>query len=411
MTIVVRERGATPLEHGEWLLVSSDPGFRDLVSRSVLGARPGRAGGWELTARGYVGRVVLGGLEVAVTEKVPGGFRAMAEVVAPRAFKLARASSPIVLGAQPQTILAEMLVTAIRSYLSGYAIQEYREERATGAYLTGSLDVPGTIALRTRGIRHKVAFRRHRMTDDLPLNRIAWRALGEIASGEGATAVGDELAASARALRATFGDSADQAAILTRQEVLAEALAEADSTDRHPALFEAAALSLAILQGAAPSDGQDAEASVPRSWFVNLENLFERAVRASIEEALDGVAEVSGPNKRSPLFFGPPPRLPANPDVIIRTTDRVAVIDAKYKDREGDPSASDIYQLLAHAAALGADKAALFYPSDGYEAPVHMGQSSTGCEVWVFGLYLAQLQTSMRSALESMKFPIIDAAT
>ncbi|MGW8192514.1 5-methylcytosine restriction system specificity protein McrC [Sphingomonas hankookensis] len=410
MTIIVRERGAALLEHGEWLLVSSDPGFRDLVSRSVLGARPGRAGGWELTARGYVGRVMLGGLEVAVTEKIPGGFQAMAEVVAPRAFKLARASSPIVLGAQPQTILAEMLVTAIRSYLSGYALQQYHEEQATGAYLTGSLDVPGTVALRARGIRHKVAFRRHRMTDNLPLNRIAWRALGEIASGEGAIAVGDELAASARALRTTFGDSADQAAILTRQDVLAEALAEADLTDRHPALFEAAALSLAILQGAAPSDGQDAQGSVPRSWFVNLENLFERAVRASIAEALDGVAEVSGPDKKSPLFHGPPPRLPANPDVIVRTTDRIAVFDAKYKDRDGDPSASDIYQLLAHAAALGADQAALFYPSNGYDAPIHMGQSSTGCEVWVFGLDLAQIRTSMRSALERMAFPIMAAA-
>ncbi|MET3828533.1 hypothetical protein ABIC16_004288 [Sphingomonas sp. PvP055] len=248
------------------------------------------------------------------------------------------------------------------------------------------------------------------MTDDLPLNRIAWRALGEIASGKGATAVGDELAASARALRATFGDSADQAALLTRQEVLAEALAEADLTDRHPALFEAAALSLAILQGAAPSDGQDAEATVPRSWFVNLENLFERAVRASIAEALDGVAEVSGPDKRSPLFRGPPPRLPANPDVVVRTTDRVAVFDAKYKDRDGDPSASDIYQLLAHAAALGANRAALFYPSNGYDAPVQMGRSSTGCEVWAFGLDLAQIRQSMRSALRIMSFPIIAAS-
>ena len=252
MTIVVRERGAALLDDGDWSAVSKDPGFRDLVSRSILGARPGRSGGWELTARGYVGRATVGGLELVVSEKVPGAFRAMAEVVAPRAFKIARAASPVVFGKPPQTVMAEMLISSIRSYLSGYALAEYREERATGAYLTGSFDVPGTVALRARGIRHKVAFRRHCLTDDLRLNRVAWRALGEIATGEGASAVGEELAASARALRTTFGDSALEAERLTRREILAEALIEDNVTGRHPAVSEAAALSLVVLQGGAP---------------------------------------------------------------------------------------------------------------------------------------------------------------
>lgn len=402
MRVVVRERGVAPLDGYQWRAISSDPGFRDLVTRAILGAQPSRSGGWELTAAGYVGRAQIGGLEIVVDEKISGGFLAMAEVLAPRAFRLARAASPVILDRRPQAVLAEMFVASVRSYLSGYAFAEYREESQSGAYVMGSLDVPRTAALRARGIRHKVSFRRNRLTDDLPLNRIAWRALGEVASSESASTIGEDLAASARALRSAFGESAVEAAKLSRREIIAEALAEADLTGRPPLVAEAAALSLAVLQGAAPSEGSPPEAVVPRSWFVNLENLFERVLRTCIGDALAGFAEVSGPDRNSPLFIGPPRRLPANPDVIVRVGSRVAVMDAKYKDREVAPHAAEIFQLLCHASALGADRGALFYPSNGANPPLAMGSASTGCEVWAFSVDLTRPRKSVLEALVSM---------
>ena len=411
MSIMVRERGAASLREDQWLAVSADPAFRDLVSRSILGAKPGRGGGWELTAAGYVGRAVLGGLKVVVVEKISGSLSSMIEIVAPRAIKFARAPSPIVTDMPPQVILAEMLVAATRAYLSGHALAEYREARVTGAFLTGSLDVPRTVALRTRGIRHAVAFRHHRVTDDLPLNRVLWCALGEIASDEGARSVGEDLAAAARALRRAFGDSAASAADLTPREVLAEAVAEANEMGRNAVLTEAASLALAIVQGAASSDRQVADTKMPRSWFVNLENLFERVIRICIAEVLEGVAKVSGPDRDNPLFRNPATRYPANPDVVVRMAGQVAILDAKYKDRTGDPDAAEVYQLLCHASALGADKAALVYPSEHARNFTYLGRSSTGCEIWSFGLDLSRPRASMREALQQMGLASVKQAT
>ena len=404
MTVVVRERGAVSLSKDEWRAISSDPSFRDLVSRSILGARPGRYGEWELTAYGFVGQTRLGGLDIVVEEKVAGGFRSLLEITSPRSYKVARAPSRAALGRPPQDILAEMHIAAVRSYLSGYALSEYREERATGSYVLGRLDVPRTSALHARGLRHRVAFRRDRLTDDVALNRVIWRALGELAGATGALGVAADLASSARALRVAFADSADAARLMTRREVIVEALAEAGAGARPTAVAEAAELSLAVLQGASATFDEPAEGQIPRSWFVNLENLFERALRRCVADAMTGEAEVSGPDRGASLFIGPPSRYPANPDVVVRCDGRVAILDAKYKDRTDAPSADEVYQLVAHAAASGADRAALLYPSDGLAAWIPLGPSVTGCMVWAFGVDLRRPRQSIKEALEIMGF-------
>lgn len=412
MRVEVRERGSSvPLASSTWQSVSADAGFRDLVARSVLSAEPDRASkAWRLRAGAYVGRATLGGVEVHIREKVPGAFEAMASVLAPRAFRFARAASPVVHGAPPDRVLAAMLVAATRTYLSGFAATEYAEERDTGAYVTGALDVRRTTGLRARGTKHKVAFTRAVLTDDLPLNRAIYSALGELASSSGEAAVGHELASSARALRSWFDRSARTAQLMSRLEIAREAFAAADVRGQPPPVREVAILASAVLQGASLARSGHSDAHVPRSWFVNLENLFERFVQALVARCLKGTALVGdakswpGATQRSfPQFPSQPGRYLANPDVVIVAGQDIVLADAKYKDFDGQPSASDIHQLLAHAATCGARRAALFYPAEESGRTTTLGASSAGCEVWAFAIKLQDAEKSMREALGVMR--------
>lgn len=420
MTVEVRERGSSaPLTPSIWESISADPGFRDLVARSVLSAEPDRVGkAWRLRAGAYVGRATLGGVEVHIREKVPGAFEAMASVLAPRAFRFAHAASPIIHGAPPDRILAAMLVAATRTYLSGFAATEYTEERGAGAYVAGALDVRRTTALRARGVRHKVAFARSVLTDDLPINRAIYSALGEIASHGGERAVGHELASSARALRSWFHQSARTSQLMSRVEIAGEAVATADTRGQPPQVQEAAILAAAVLQGASLARNGRSDAHIPRSWFVNLENLFERFLQTLTAQCLQDIAQVGdarswpGGTRRSyPQFAAHPGRYLANPDVVILDGQSVVLADAKYKDFDGQPAASDIHQLLAHSAACGAGRAALFYPADGNSRTTTLGTSSNGCQVWAFALDLQNAEKCLREALGAMGLlPALQAA-
>lgn len=407
--ITVRERSSTTLNLEDWKAISVDLGFRDLVSRAVLSAEPDRRSrGWRLRAGAYVGRATLGGVDVEIVEKITGGFRVMASALAPRAFRFAKAPSPIATGERSDRVLGTMLLAASRTYLSGNAEALYRVDEQVGSFVSGSLDVRRTMSLRARGMKHKVAFRRPVLTDDTPLNRVVYSALGTLATRGAALALGADLASSARTLRAWFGESALSARLMTKRELLTEAEDEADVSGRPTPQREVALLALAVLQGASLADYRTADNSAPRSWFVNLEALFERYVEVQVATALQGVASVGnarawpGRNLRPPLFTGFADRYPSNPDVVIVTGGETILIDAKYKDFDGYPEASDLHQLLAHAASCGAQRAALFYPGDVADVFTSLGRAATGCKLWAFSLDFKRPEASVQRALEIM---------
>ena len=410
MTIKVRERGGRDLSAPEWLAIQDDPGFADLVERSILNTeRAKKSKGWRLKAGAYVGRATFGGVEVRVVEKIPGALDTLLGALAPSSFRYARAQARVSLSGEPERAIAGMLILAARAYVSRGAQAVYREERLTGSFVTGRLDVRRTAGLRARGVRHKVAFSRSFLDDDTPLNRVVCGALGMLATPGASETFGIEISAPARVLRASFALSARSSSLMSLDELRAEArhVASAPRRATDDPAHEAAVLASAVLEGAALS-GEASGRLIPRTWFVNLEGIFEQFVRTIAAKKLGSLALVGssqnwpGSGKAPPLFRMQPKLYLSNPDLVVLQGGRAIIGDAKYKDVGASPGASDIYQLVAHAAACGADRAALFYPSDGPWEEMSLGPAATGCQAWSFKLDLSCPDESMTRALTTM---------
>jgi 5-methylcytosine-specific restriction endonuclease McrBC regulatory subunit McrC len=96
------------------------------------------------------------------------------------------------------------------------------------------------------------------------------------------------------------------------------------------------------------------------------------------------------------VFLQEPSGYAAQPDLLVRSgTDTLAIGDVKYKEWEGSAGASDVYQLLVHAAAFDCAQAFIVYPADHFEMR-SLGKSATGANTWFFTVSLRDLESDLR---------------
>jgi 5-methylcytosine-specific restriction endonuclease McrBC regulatory subunit McrC len=138
----------------------------------------------------------------------------------------------------------------------------------------------------------------------------------------------------------------------------------------------------------------------PRSWFLNLETLFEAAVRNVFSAQIGKAGTVhNGRNIPAAIFLSSASQYRANPDVVIKLqTGACAIGDAKFKVPEQTAAPSDIYQLLTHASAFGASEAFLVYPHDAFGV-LDLGLSKTGARVRLFTVDIRCLSQSIAKIL------------
>ena len=148
---------------------------------------------------------------------------------------------------------------------------------------------------------------------------------------------------------------------------------------------------------------------VPRAWFIDLERLFERAVRLTLDR-LAGAKVDKGLGFKRRMFTGGADGSRVYPDLVIHSDAHVvAVGDVKYKTLHSPadgsakkPSRPDLYQLLVHAASLSCKLAFLVYASGtGYSA-AYLGRSATGCQVWTAQVRPTDLEADLNQLLEEI---------
>lgn len=401
MTIRVPERGAVTVSNDEWLSLSGHREFWDLVDAKIIKVER-RSAGWSLQGQCYVGRAVVGDTVVQATEKVAGSFAALVRALSVHDAKVLATAAPSSDDDYTAALLVSLFVQATRRYLSSRKLVGYTQTHERGALVGGRLDVAGTARLRARGMVHQAAFLKTVLTADLPPNRALYAALAEVEKLSRILPIEDSDVAAARVLRVSMSECR-RGAMDTSSARLAEvAYQEGSAMNRKSVLGDALSLAAAILDGAGFGGSGDWTRTVRRSWFVNLENMFERAVRLAIGEALPQCA-VSGPQLRPSLFQSFADRYRANPDVLIRSgPDVIAIADAKYKELDGLPAAADVYELLAHAAAYKAQSALLVYPTDAAARLVPLGVAATGCNVWALEVPFANFRAAISNALEQI---------
>jgi 5-methylcytosine-specific restriction enzyme subunit McrC len=108
--------------------------------------------------------------------------------------------------------------------------------------------------------------------------------------------------------------------------------------------------------------GEAAGSTAGPAFLLDLERIFERYVTAGIERA---VPDCTSQHllRVSPSRHGQPD-LHVRPDVLLGPTDGPRlVLDVKWKRLSRTAlTGEDVYQVLAHAAVLGAERAVLVYP-------------------------------------------------
>ena len=397
--VSVPERGEVKVDDLTWQRLSEDPTFWSLKDQNVLDVTHYRSGRWALKGGRYVGRAVIGGLALEVTEKVPGVLRTLVDLGGLGTPRLVPAESPVTATPESTSVLVDIFLAATSDYLGGGQERKYQRFLERGAFLNGRLDVRQTSLLRARGMKHQAAFRRERLTADLPLNRSIYAALREVA------ALGDLAQASpsqvgrARVLSLAFSECFLSTAGIPRSVLTTTAAAQADRTDLDRNVRSAAALAAAVLDTAGFGGTEIGHRNVGRAWFVNVEKLFESAVRQVVDSVLGG-GRAEPARQRPPLFDASRGRYRANPDIVISDGgDVVAVADAKYKDFSSWPTTADVHEIVAHAAAFGTTKAVLFYPAAPAAEVRVFGRAATGCQLWAAGLSLDGFEEDVATAL------------
>ncbi|WP_292662757.1 hypothetical protein [Mesorhizobium sp.] len=402
MTIIaVPERGTAEVTSAEWSVISNDPRFWQLVSQNIIQAEAGAAGRWRLRGNCYVGRAIVGDIMLEVTEKFAGAFELLVGLGALKGPKLLKATSPISPSTGSTVILIALFLRSVRRYLSGWKVSSYIKVPDAGALIGGRLNIPRTIRLRTRGASHQAAFERTVLTDDLPFNRCIYAALRQVERIGSVISLPHSEIAAARVLRLGLSECLPGVLSARPGELSDVAFREAQRDHGRQELNDVITLAGAVLDAAGFGGADTWKRSVEHAWFVNLESFFEEAIRQTIRTALGGAATVTSAQNRPSLFRPATSRYRANPDVVISFVEptTTAIADAKYKDFSTWPAPADIHELIAHASAYKATKALLFFPADGAFLVRPFGISTSGCQVWAYGISFQNFVGDVYSAL------------
>lgn len=398
MPIQIPERGSERISADRFAKLRETQEFWNLVDRNLITVRTLASGETQLNAGSFVGRAVCGDELIEIVEKVPGSLEALISYLSNDAIRIERLSGARTnIGRLMSHLVAGFLQLA-RAYLTKGMEFEYGHENSRGPLVLGAIRIPATVRLRARGFQHHVAFDRTVVSHETTKNVAIGRTLREIESIARLIDLDAASVAQARALRMYFDDY-PVAAALSRETIASECeeLLQSDSADA-----DLLALCALLLRHESFEPSRWTGASTPRSWFINLESLFEQALRQAIDKVdYAGLsAAKSGAPDRS--IFKPPIHETATPDIVLlQEGQTVGIGDAKYKVPEHKPARSDIYQLIVHAAAFNSSVCFLAYPSDHFGSQF-FGETVTGAEVHTYKLDVGDLEGSVLSMLEDL---------
>lgn len=399
MLVQVPERGSAEIAKGVFERLAASPAFWGLVERGIVAITLRPNGGAQLSGGAFVGRAVCGDVTLEIVEKIPGALEALLGYASGTALRIERLpGSRTELGPLVAHLAAAYLEEA-RRYLSRGREFDYVWQRDRGPLAGGRLSMSGTALLRARGLPHLIAFDRREVSYANDTNLVVQCALRELELIATLVGLDDAALAEARALGMFF----EPAVVLQTRASLAEL---ADSLAmRDQANHDLLALAALLLRHESFEQDQPLGPKTPRSWFLNLERLFEDAILREINRlGFAGLTAQHG-SRLGRSYLRSPHYGRADPDIVlIQDSLTAGVGDAKYKEWSRQPARSDIYQLLVHAAAFDAQVAFLVYPNDRFEV-TEVGESVTGCSVHSFGIDLTTLSAGVEAMLHELDAP------
>jgi len=282
----VPEQGTAAISPQEWTELAASPAFWNLVDRGVVSVEPSSA---RVVLRGacYVGRArVSENIVLELHEKVPGSLASLLRFASGGDFKLAKVPAPASTLGPLIVVLIAQFVAVVRQYVSKGREFRYDSMPMRGALIGGRLDATQTILLRARGYRHLAAFRKNVLTFEHPVNQTVMEALREVEVIQKLIQLPAEVLEQLRAIAIVFQDcrgTVTSGGLRSDAVRRADKLATASSEQSRSDMLSLAAIILS--HESFEADGIGAR-SAPRSWFLNLETMFERAVRVCLQKQM-----------------------------------------------------------------------------------------------------------------------------
>lgn len=393
ITLTVPERGSIDLSAAVWSQIRSEPGLWTLVDRNILDVSQLSAGRARLQGSCYVGRVRLDRTVLELSEKVPGATASLLQSATSDSFRIEHMPSSASDLGELISLLVRQFLRVTRSYISAGREFEYRAVPSSSSLVCGRLNTTRSLKLRARGLRHLLAFERSTIRKDTIKNRMLAAALREIGKLARLVSIPREDLAVARGLSMMFSDCYGAELLFGSRETLVKNTVQlasaAPSTKDRDLLY----LASVVLSHESFEHGAQSTRTVPRAWFLNLENLFQIAVQRRLQDRYFGqVRPAAQAGRSAPLFPQQPGSYRANPDLVFIKEGAIEAIgDVKYKAWSSSPAPADLYQLLAHAAAFGTKLSFLVFPGQQYEER-DLGLSATGCRTWLFAVDIRHIR-------------------
>jgi 5-methylcytosine-specific restriction endonuclease McrBC regulatory subunit McrC len=402
--IQVPERGATEIDAPTWSALRAQPDFQLLLEQSVLTANHLPGGRARLRGGCFVGHALCGDFRIEIHEKIAGALLALVQYARRDAFQVTAIDAQTTEIGPLLTELIKHFLQLLRSYVLRGREFAYTHNKRAGPLAGGRLDIVRTLGLRARGMAHLLAFDMPRLSFDTPLNRVLAATLLEIERLSRIIQIDAESVAIARGFSLMFADCRSYRLLSSRRIDLAE-LASALARDaRSSDMADMLSLARVVLAHQSFEPDRFLEQRSPRTWFINLELLFEQAVRSTMARLLRGSGRevVNGREHSAPIFAGETKLYRANPDIVVRGGGRqVDIGDVKYKDLIDAADAGDVYQLLAHATAFHAHQCFLIFPGEQL-ALKHVGDTADGRRVYLATVNVQQLEASVQELIKSL---------
>lgn len=401
--LAIPERGKLLVDRDTWQKLDTHPEFARLLNAQVLIKTESQDRTVWLAGRGYVGCAFIGDVCIDIVEKVPGLLERLLVGLTSDAFKIAQLPSPASVNGTCVILLVQQFLEALRRDVSlAMDVAYTRTVRISNQFIGGPINVRQTIAARTHGRPHHVAFNQSKISLTTPKNKVLYAALREVDQLQHlmplplsdrvtipayldlfAGAVESEL------WWTTLGDACKTAA---------ELLADSSRQDRDLLL-----LAQVILEHVSFDRSSTTEEQTPRAWFLKLELLFQGAVLRILQKCYQPILLTRTARlTERPIFSQVLDRYRAQPDLVLEVNTFVRAIgDVKYKVWEDDPDEHDLYQLLVHASAYDAKCAFLVYPHDRWVMR-DLGVAATGCRTWIVGIDIINMEAGLKAALEAM---------
>lgn len=346
--------------------------------------------GMELRIGPHVGRIVIPDrVVIDIEEPFPGTVATCLELTA-FGRKAAEQDSPASpLTASPWLAVAESYQDILAKYVSSGIERRYIPIEIVTSRPRGKIQVPHTaIRLLSRGRTDQVACVPRVMTDDTAFNRAVSAAAmrtEQILLREGGPK--EPLRAIRSCLISLSG---------VRRDVIPDFTAAWQSLNiDQPGWRRLLSMAQIIVDGIpALPPGERQDSAYPMTAWLNVEKIFEDAIRSITLRASAGLGSVrAGENDGVELFTHSAtdpatPQRAANPDIVVSHQNGTLLLDAKYRRHAKPYTDNELYQLMAHASAYRAEAAALVAPVRPGEVPGErwIGRDKNGTAYYVISV-------------------------